>query len=138
MQYAKSKMVLVHARVYQNTLVIHIEDACLNVWLIQTAHKMKLAGEINVKILAQGYVVKTQNVRQLTMFQCVHVPMDILGIRSDIVHLSHHNKPQLKQLIHAVHRLVDQIANAENSMVKRYVHVFQNLLEVLLVVDRNV
>lgn len=91
MQYAKSKTVLVHAHVYQNTLVIHIEDACLNVWLIQTVHKMKLAGEINVKILAQGYVVKMLNVKQLTMCPCVLVPMDILGIRSDIVHLSHHN-----------------------------------------------
>jgi len=91
MQYAKNKTVLVHARVYQNTLVIHIEDACLNVWLIQTAHKMKPAGEINVKILAQDYVVKTQNVRQLTMCPCVHVPMDILGIRSDIVHSYHRN-----------------------------------------------
>jgi hypothetical protein len=91
MQYVKNKTVLVHVCVYQNTLAIHIEDACLNVWLIQTAHKMKLAGEINVKTLAQDYVVKTQNVKQLIMYLCVHVPMDILEIHSDIVQLFHHN-----------------------------------------------
>jgi len=99
---------------------------------------MKLAEEINVKTLAQDYVVKTQNVKQLIMYLCVHVPMDILEIHSDIVQLFHHNKLLLNQLIHAVHRLVDQIAYAENSMVKQYVHVFQNILEALQVVDQNV
>lgn len=57
-------MVLARACAYQNTLVIHTEDVCLNVSLTLTVRKMKLVGEISAKILVQDCVDQMRNVKQ--------------------------------------------------------------------------
>lgn len=44
----------------------------------------------------------------------------------------------MTMLIHVNHLHVDQIVNAEKSMVKEFVHVYNHTLELLQRVDQNV
>lgn len=127
MRCVKSKTELVHACVYQNILVILIEDVCQNVSLIQIVHKMKLVEEINVKTHVLGYVEQTLNAKQLTMYQCVLVPMDILEIRSDIVQSFLHNVSILNK--HFYFRIISTVDRFIAVLIPKYeylkvLHIF--------------